>query len=105
MKMAVEKNELSIQKAACVFNIPKDTLHRRLKGTLKNLPAKKKNIMQWVVFSVLSTKQEEDLTNYIIKMDEAFYGLSIQDICRVAFEFAEKNGIVHPFNKEKKMVG
>ena len=109
MKMAieaVEKKDLSIRKAANVFNIPKDTLHRRLKGTLKYLPAGKKEHHALGRFrSVLSPKQEEDLTDYKIKMDEAFYGLSIQDIRRVVFEFAEKNGIAHPFNKEKKMAG
>ena len=96
---AVGKKDLSIRKAVY---IPKDTLHPRLKGTLKHLPADKKDHH---ALSVLSPKQEEDLTDYIIKMDEAFYGLSIQDICRVVFEFAEKNGIAHPFNKENKMAG
>ena len=53
-------------------------------------------------------------------MDEAFYGLSIQDVCRVMFEFAEKDciifiyflrillyiySIIHLLNKENKMSG
>ena len=38
-------------------------------------------------------------------MDEAFCGLSIQNVCRIVFEFAEKDCIIHLFNKQNKMVG
>ncbi len=38
-------------------------------------------------------------------MDSSFYGLSINEIPRLVFEFAEKNKLSHPFNKEKKMAG
>ena len=37
-------------------------------------------------------------------MAEALYGLLIQDVCRIVFEFAEKN-CIHLFNKENKMAG
>ena len=38
-------------------------------------------------------------------MDEAFCGLSIQNVCRIVFEFAEKDCIIHLFNKQNKMAG
>ena len=38
-------------------------------------------------------------------MDEALYGLSIQNVCRIVFEFVEKNCILHMFNKQTEMVG
>ena len=38
-------------------------------------------------------------------MDSAFYGLSIQELQSVVFEFVEKNKIKQPFNMEKKHAG
>ena len=35
-------------------------------------------------------------------MDETFYGLSIQNVCRIVFEFAEENCIIHLFNKQNE---
>nr|CAH7743140.1 unnamed protein product [Callosobruchus chinensis] len=38
-------------------------------------------------------------------MEECFFGLTIRDIRRAAFQFAEKNDIPHSFNKQKGMAG
>eukprot|EP00794_Sanderia_malayensis_P006443 gene6443-7173_t len=92
--------------AAMVFSVPKDALHRRVKGKLKSiledqlhrkfLPAAR---------NVLSEKQQKELAHYIKQTDSSFYGLSINEIRRLVFEFAEQNKLDHPFNKEKKMAG
>eukprot|EP00794_Sanderia_malayensis_P011458 gene11458-12656_t len=47
----------------------------------------------------------KQLADYIKQMDSSFYGLSINEIRRLVFEFAEQNKLDHPFNKEKKMAG
>lgn len=103
---AVRKKELSIRKAAVVFSVPKDALHRRIKGKLTSISEDQlhKKFLS-PSRNVLSEKQEKDLADYIKQMDSSFYGLSINEIRRVVFEFAEHNQIDHPFNKEKKMAG
>ena len=35
---AVQKKELSVRKAAIAFSVPKDALHRRIKGKLTSIP-------------------------------------------------------------------
>ena len=49
--------------------------------------------------NVLSVAQEEELKKHIKGMDDAFYGLTIRDICSLVFEFCSKNKIPHPFTR------
>jgi hypothetical protein len=40
-----------------------------------------------------------------VEMQSRFYGLSLHDLRSLAFQFAERNGIDHPFKKNDKMAG
>ena len=109
MKLAIEsvqKKEMSIRKASLTFMVPKDSLQRRISGKLKSIPADQlhKKLLSSKT-KVLSDKQEEELAIYIKEMDQMFYGLSINDIRHLVFEYAEQRGIENPFNKAKKMAG
>lgn len=46
-----------------------------------------------------------ELCEPIIHLERPFYGLSMTDFRRIAFQFAEANQINHPFNKDWKMEG
>ncbi|KYN16480.1 hypothetical protein ALC57_11260, partial [Trachymyrmex cornetzi] len=48
---------------------------------------------------------EKQLLDHCKKMDDLFFGLNINDIRRLAFEFAESNKISHRFDTEVKMAG
>lgn len=50
--------------------------------------------------SVFDHKQEEELVNYIKKMNEIFFGLSKEDICNLAYKFAQNKRIKHPLKNE-----
>lgn len=103
---AVKNNEMSLRKAASSYSVPKDSLHRRVNGKLKSIPTDTPNKPFLGPYrKVLTNEQEKELASYIIKMDSAFYGLSIQDLQSVVFEYVETNKIKHPFNKEKKLAG
>lgn len=52
-----------------------------------------------------SSEMEIELCNYIKKVDNMFYGLTTQKVRELAYSFAERNGLEHRFNKEKKMAG
>nr|XP_047136493.1 uncharacterized protein LOC101241248 isoform X2 [Hydra vulgaris] len=48
---------------------------------------------------------KKKITQYIIKMELVFYGLSINEPQRVVYDYVVRNKINHPFNTEKKLAG
>ncbi len=84
---AVQKKELSVRRAVIAFSVPKDALHRRIKGKLTSIPVDQLHKK----FPSPSRNKEEELAEYIKPMDSSFYGLSINEILRLVFEFAGKN--------------
>lgn len=109
MKLAissVDKKEMSIRKAATAFGVPKDSLNRRVNGRMKNLliDERHKNVLGRYR-AVLKPDQEKELEDHIVKMDQVFYGLSINDIRSIVFEYCQKNNITTKFNQENKMAG
>ena len=48
---------------------------------------------------------EDEIATHVLHMAKVFYGISPIEFRRLAFEFAEKNGIQHPFNRTTKMAG
>ena len=58
---AVSSGKLSYRKAADIFNVPKDALHRRVNKKLKFSPSKQHKNILGKFRCVLSTKQEEEL--------------------------------------------
>ena len=85
--LAVENKEMSLRQAAVSYSVPKDSLNLGVKGKLKSLSEeeKHKNVLGWYR-AVLSHEQEKELEALIIKIDGAFYGLSINDIRTLVFD-------------------
>ena len=54
---------------------------------------------------VFSDEMENELEQYILRMEEIFFGLSLLDLRRLAYDLAERNAIRHPFNPAKKLAG
>lgn len=52
---------------------------------------------------MLSEKDEIDLVQYIRDLDNAFYGITINELRKVVFDYVTKKKINHPFNKEKQI--
>ena len=48
-----------------------------------------------------SLKEKE----HIINMDQAIYGVSINDIRAIVYEYCQKNNIKNNFNADNKMAG
>ena len=100
---AVEDNECGYQKASSLYNVPKTTLVRRVKGI--NKLSKGASKMMGNKKSVLPQDLEEKLAEHILKMEESLFGLTYLDVRRLGYELAEKNGFKHNFNNDKKMAG
>ena len=54
---------------------------------------------------VFSMDQEKELTEFLKMMERRFFGLTIMDFRRLAYQYAERNGIPHSFNKNTEMAG
>lgn len=48
---------------------------------------------------------EAELVKHIFLLESRFFSLTIDDLLRLAYEFAEKYNLAHRFNKEKKLAG
>lgn len=105
--IAVKEENMSYGKAAEAFHIPKTVLYRHCCGMLK-MSAGDNNLHKKVLGSkrpVLTMEQEKLLVEYLKKMDDVFYGLTIMDLQKLVFQYAEKNKIPHVFNKERGLAG
>ncbi|XP_050497814.1 uncharacterized protein LOC126878985 [Diabrotica virgifera virgifera] len=92
---------LSIHSSAKQYNIPSTTLFRRLKR-----PPEERLVKQLGRFRcVFTVDQERMLVDYILKMEERLFGLTISDLRYLTYEFAIRNNIEHRFNNEKKEAG
>ena len=90
----VQSGALSLNSAAKRYNIPFATLYRHNK---KGSAEKKLGRFQ----PVFSKEMEIELKEYLTTMDTLFYGLSRSEFLKLAYEFAEANGISHPFKEGK----
>jgi len=55
--------------------------------------------------TVLLSEFENKLAECCIIMHQSYYGLRHQDIKRMAFQLAIRNGLKHPFNQENSKAG
>ena len=91
---AVNKGDMGIKNASRVFNVPKTTLRRRVRGKNKRVSGSRKDLGGRA--PVLSEEAEQDLVAYIIQMEEMFFGLTMEDVRRLAYQLAERNGMLPP---------
>ncbi|XP_065080397.1 uncharacterized protein LOC135703202, partial [Ochlerotatus camptorhynchus] len=54
---------------------------------------------------VFTTEQSEELARHYKDHDKAFYGMTLNDLRSLAFQFAEENNIPHEFDRTSKMAG
>lgn len=100
---AVRDEGMGYATAAKNFNVPRNTLKRRVLH--KNVDAVEDKKILGKFRSVFSCEQERELLNHILELEKRFFGVSITDLRRLAFQLAEKNNIPHPFNNDTKMAG
>lgn len=80
------------------FNIHEATLRKRLKTGLAGGPAMGKK-------AVFKNFQEEEICSHLLHLAKLFYGVTLTELRRMAFEYAEQNKIKHNFNKTTKLAG
>lgn len=94
---AVREKKMGTLKAAKTFNVPR--------GTLRDLSKKDEVSPSNVVSTkfgrkpILGEQLEKELVAYLLQMEETFYGFTLKDLRRMAFQLASRNGIEHPFKQ------
>ena len=90
---AVERG-LSVRNAVKQFGIPRTTLRDRLKTKHYEKPTLGKQ-------AVFSEDFEDELAERIIYVSNMFYGITTEKLASLAFEFAERQRIKHPFRNRR----
>ncbi|KAJ4425741.1 hypothetical protein ANN_27937 [Periplaneta americana] len=91
---AVREKTKTLNEAARCFNVPKATLFKR--DVDPNILVKEKLGRK----PILPEKIEEELVEYCLLMESKFYGLARNDIRRIAYQLAVRNGIRNNFNDD-----
>lgn len=92
------KNGTSVKSAAMNNAIPRTTLMRHLASP--NLSPRLGPLA-----TVFNQQQEEVLVQHLLDLEKRFYGITMTDVRKLAFDLAEMNGLQHPFNKSTKLAG
>lgn len=89
---------LSMRKAAKTVGLPESTLRTRISSgkACSNLGRFK------VTFS---EDQEREIAQHCKDLDNLFYGMTIANLRRLVFSYAEANKIQHRFDQSSKMAG
>lgn len=105
MQKAIEavKGGMAFLTAATTYNVPRNTLKRRVLD--KNMRATGNKKVFGGFKSVFTREQEQEIYNHLLMLETRFFGMAIKDLRSAAFELAEKNKLPHNFNIETRMAG
>lgn len=97
-----QNGDMGINAICRTYGVPKKTLKRRLEG--KNTYATNEK----QVFGRpqdLPSELENELVQHVLDLEQMFFGVTREDLKKMAFQLAEANSIPHRFNNESKMAG
>jgi len=95
---AVKNGGMGVREAPVKHGVPKSTLHKRIQKNIKyDMPASRPTIF--------TVSEEKELHDHVLYMESIGLGLTVDDVCRLAFEMAVEGNIAHRFNKEKRRAG
>ena len=99
---AVRTRGVSVKAASERFGIPRSTLRDRLK---EDGPVGETAPPRLGRAAVMSDEFEKDLSERVIYLSTVFYGVITDKLASVAFEFAERHKVNHPFNRTTRKAG
>jgi len=106
MKAAIEamrNKEMGSYRAFRVFNVPQTTLQRYVKDRQKSSSETVKTKLGRK--QVLPCEAENDLAEHCLVMERKFFGLTMADVMRLAYQLAVRNGIKNQFCKRNEKAG
>jgi len=97
----VRQKKLTLHQSSVLHGVPRSTLNYRMKTNTEDFKA------AYVRETVIGYKNEDLLVERIIRMQRVGFGLTANDIRRLAYEFAVQNNTPKAslFNAEIKIAG
>lgn len=93
---AVKEKTMGYLKASKSYKVPRTTLFRL--SQINMVPPEKAAATTLGRKCVLGSELEKQLVEYVLKMESKFYGLTMIDLRRMAYQLAIRNKIKHPFS-------
>lgn len=110
MAKAIEaclKKEMGYKKAATSFDVPRSTLRDKVKRAqakgYNGTQAAEKQMGRFK--TVFTNAQENELISYLLEMETKLFGISFQDLQKLAYQLAERNGVSHNFSRNTQEAG
>lgn len=88
----------SVKSVSNQLRIPRSTLRDRIKSNKKSNPSMGRP-------PIFNEEQEKELAKRVVELANVFYGITLTELRRLAFQVAEELGIKHNFNRESQMAG
>ncbi|XP_017773660.1 PREDICTED: uncharacterized protein LOC108560565 [Nicrophorus vespilloides] len=94
---AYKDGESGLNECSRKFGVPKATIKRHAdrNNQVKALGRQ----------ATFSSHMEKVLSSHILQLEKCSFGLTTNEIRKLAFDVAEKHSLPHTFNKEKKIAG
>lgn len=99
----VKSRSMSLREASQVFQIPKSTLARRVLEKNKLVSGAMKHLGRHV--QTLNDAFEAELVKYVKDMESRYFGITCTELRKIAYQLAERNNVIHQFNREKETAG
>ena len=99
---AVRENKMGFLKASKEFNVLKTILRRHFHDQNKIVKYGRKHIGRTPDLPKVLEKQ---LADHVFQMKAKFYGLTLEDLKKLAIEIASANGLATRFKQEKGLAG
>lgn len=100
---AVQENRMGWLAASNTFGVPQATLRRHALNMNKTLLPNTKGLGRFK--TTFPPEIERQLVHHIMFLETRLFGLTRTAVQELAFNLAEKNGLKHNFNREKKRAG
>ncbi|XP_046677318.1 uncharacterized protein LOC124365384 [Homalodisca vitripennis] len=94
---AIRNKEMGLKKASQKFSVPRPTLQRLAGG---DKPPEEAAATRLGRKTIMGDQLEMELVEYLLQMESKFYGLTRQDVRRIAYQLCVRNGIKNPFKTE-----
>ena len=91
---AVRSKFLTLGQAAKKSDVPKSTLERRVNGKNKVATVWTKHLGRYA--ATFSPSEKKYMVDYIFGMEERFFGITLHDLRKLAYDFAKKKIFFSP---------
>jgi len=92
--------------ASRAYATPRTTLQQYVNATTRNRQLSSEHVVGHTRrYSALGAQSEKELSDHAKRLSELFFGITKEQLCKLAYELAWKNGLQHPFNKYKRAAG